>query len=151
MKNKSELIDRIINLLHDNFSVYIQRCSNKIVAFPDSEESMDFMDFGDEDYELLFNEVESNPDNYFKIEPLTSRELYNLMMDFATEQERVDSVRLVKALRASNPIPRFNSELIKMGADMHASWQVYYSDQLRTILRNRFCKAHIHMMSENCR
>ncbi len=150
MKNKSELIERIIKLLNDKFSVYIQLGSKRIVAFPDSENLMDFMDFDEEDYELLYSEIENNPDDYFKIEPLTSRELYNVMMDFATEQERVDSIRLVKALRTRNPIPQFNSEVIKMGTEMHSAWQIYYGDQLRTILRNRFCKAHIHMVSGNC-
>ncbi|WP_439184992.1 UPF0158 family protein [Carboxylicivirga taeanensis] len=150
MKNKSELIERIIRLLNDNFVVYIQRDTNKIVAFPEMGEVMDFMDFGDDNYELLYHEVESHPDNFFKIEPLTSRELYNVMMDFATEQERVDSIRLVKALRTKTPIPQFNNEVVKMGPEMLASWQDYYSDQLRIILRSRFCKERIHIFSENC-
>lgn len=150
MKNKSELIDSIIKLLNDNLSVYIQRGSNRIVAFPETEEKIDFMDFDDQDYELLYAEIEENPDSYFKIEPLTSRELFNLMMDFATEQERVDSVRLVKALRTRTPIEQFQVEIRKIGSDMQAAWQTYYNDQLRTILRGRFCKARIHMISENC-
>ncbi len=150
MKNKSELIDHIINLLNDNLNVYIQRNSTKVVAFPENDGFVDFMDFGDDNYELQYSEVESNPDNYFKIEPLTSRELYNVMMDFATEQERVDSIRLVKALRMQTPIKQFNNEVIRMGSEMYSSWQTYYSDRLRTILRSRFCKARIHMLSGNC-
>jgi hypothetical protein len=150
MKNTSELIDRVVKLMNDNLVVYIQRQTKKVIAIPEVDDFMDFMDSDDEDYELLYNEIEANSDNYFKVEPLTSRELYNVMMDFSIEQERRDSVPLVKALRTNQPMEAFRKELYKLGSEISVAWQIYYSDRLKRIFRTRLCKEHIHFISEEC-
>ncbi|MCU4156192.1 hypothetical protein J1N10_09390 [Carboxylicivirga sp. A043] len=149
MKNTSELIERIIKLMNDNLIVYVQRQSKRVIAIPEDYDFMDFMD-SDEDYERLYNEIESNPDNYYKIEPLTSRELYNVMMDFSIDQERRNSVPLVKALRTNRPMEAFMKQLNKLDADIPVAWQIYYSDRLKRIYRTRLCKEHIHFISEQC-
>ncbi len=145
MKNTSELIDRTIKLLEDNFLVFIQRANGKIVAIPEFDGYMDFMETGDDDYELLYNEIENNPDAYFQIKQLNSRELYNTMMDFALEQERVDSIEMVKALRSKDPINKFKQTVIKMGSITYNSWSIFYDEQLRRIIRNRLCRERIHL------
>ncbi len=145
MKNTSELIDRTIKLLEDNFLVFIQRANGKVVAIPEFDGYMDFMETGDDDYELLYNEIENNPDAYFQIKQLNSRELYNTMMDFALEQERVDSIEMVKALRSKDPINKFKQTVIKMGSITYNSWSIFYDEQLRRIIRNRLCRERIHL------
>lgn len=150
MKNTSELIERIVKLMNDNLVVYIQRQSKKVIAIPEVDDLMNFMDSDDDNYELLYSEIEANSDHYFKIEPLTSRELYNVMMDFSIEQERCDSVPLVKALRTNRPMEAFKKELYKLGNEISLAWQFYYSDRLKRILRTRLCKEHIHFISEQC-
>ncbi|WP_289055591.1 UPF0158 family protein [Carboxylicivirga marina] len=150
MKNTSELIERIIKLQNDKLDVYIQRKNSKVIAIPEMEGYMDFMDFENDDYELLYNEIEANPKNFFKVEPLTSREIYNIMMDFALEQERTDSVVLVKALRTNRPYDEFRKELMNIGAVINSAWQMYYSDRIKRIIRSRLCKEHIHLISEKC-
>ncbi|MCG8578693.1 MAG: UPF0158 family protein [Bacteroidales bacterium] len=150
MKNTSELIDRVVKLMNDKRTVYIQRQTKKVIAIPEIDDLMDFMDSDDEDYELLYSEVESNPHNYYKVEPLTSRELYNVMMDFSNEQERRDSLPLVKALRTNRPLEAFPKELHKRGSEIVLAWQLYYSDRLKRIFRTRLCKEHIHFISERC-
>ena len=150
MKNTSELIDRIITLLRDDYSIYIQRSNARIVAIPNDERLMEFMDFADMDDELLYTEIEENPSAFFKIEPLTSREEFNVMMDFADDQERFQSIILVKALRTNHPFEVFKKQLNKLGATMVSSWHQYYSDRLRCILRSRLCREHIHLLHENC-
>ncbi|WP_430810462.1 MULTISPECIES: UPF0158 family protein [unclassified Carboxylicivirga] len=149
MRNTSELIERVMALMADEFMVYIQRSNSRIVALPSGLETTDFMDLTD-DYDLLMEEVEQNPNDYYQVEPLSSREIYNLMMDFSLEQERVDSLCLVKALRTKEPLNNFKVALKTLGPVMESSWQTYYSDRLRRILRSRFCKEHIHVMNENC-
>jgi len=150
MKNTSELIDRSIKLLDGNFLVFIQRASGKIVAIPEFDDYMDFMETEDDNYELLYSEVESNPSAYFQIKKLTSRELYNTMMDFSLEQERIDSLRMVKALRSKDPIKNFIKTVSNMGSIIYNSWTIYYNEQLRRIIRNRLYREHIHLHLEKC-
>ncbi|MCT4590864.1 MAG: UPF0158 family protein [Carboxylicivirga sp.] len=150
MKNTSELIERIIALLKDDYSIYIQRNNARLVAIPNSERIMEFMDFADMEDETMFMQVEEHPDDFFKIEPLTSREEFNIMMDFSDEQERVESLQLVKALRTNRPLELFKKEINKIGVTMLSSWQQYYSDRLKGILRSRLCREHIHLLRENC-
>lgn len=148
MRNTSELIDRIISLLDENFFVYVQRETCKIIAIPEFEDPMDFMDFSDDNYELLYSEVESNPDDYCQIQKLNSRELYNTMMDFALEQERADSIQLVKALRTKNPIVEFKKTTSIMGSTIYNGWVTFYKDQFCRIIRNRLYKEHIRLQTE---
>jgi len=150
MRNTSELIDRIIKLLDSNFLVFIQRNSSNVIAIPEFDDYMDFMDLGDVDYELQYNAIESNPNDYFQIKKLNSRELYNTMMDFALEQERTESIEMVKALRSKKPIEQFIRTVSKMGSTAFNSWNIYYHDQLIRIIRNRLCKEHLHLHLKKC-
>ena len=150
MRNTSELIARIIKLLNDDFSVYIERQSSKILAIPDSELIYNLMDLDDDTYEAMYTQVMDHPDDYYKVEHLNSREMYNVMMDFALEQERHESVRLVKALRTNRPSDSFNKELQKLGSTSISSWHTYYNDRLFRILRSRLCQQHIHLLSGKC-
>ena len=145
MRNTSELIEQVIKLLDDNFLVYIQRADSKLVAIPEFDDYMDFMDVSDENYELLYNDIESNPADYFQIKKLTSRELYNTMMDFSLEQERSESIEMVKALRSKDPIKQFNLTVSKISSTALGSWNIYYNEQLKRIIRNRLCKERIHL------
>ncbi|GEM_PF-4828470 len=150
MRNTTELIERIVKLLDENFLVFVKRDNGKLVAVPEFEDYSDFMDFDDDNYELLYDEIETNPDAYFQIKKLTSRELYNTMMDFALDQERVDSVVMVKALRTNHPFEEFKKVTSKMGSVMFNGWTNYYRDQLKRIIRTRLCREHIHFQSEKC-
>jgi len=145
MRNTSELIEQVIKLLDDNFLVYIQRADSKLVAIPEFDDYMDFMDVSDENYEMLYNDIESNPADYFQIKKLTSRELYNTMMDFSLEQERSESIEMVKALRSKDPIKQFNLTVSKISSTALGSWNIYYNEQLKRIIRNRLCKERIHL------
>ncbi|WP_430817748.1 UPF0158 family protein [Carboxylicivirga sp. RSCT41] len=150
MKNTSELIERVVKLMNNNRAVYIQRQTKKVIAIPELDDLMDFMDSDEEDYELIYSEIEANPNNYYKVEPLTSRELYNVMMDFSNEQERRDSIPLVKALRTNRPMEAFPKALNKLGSEIALAWQLYYNDRLKRIFRTRLCKEQIRFISEQC-
>ncbi len=127
-------IQTIVRQLDRGFMVYIHKPTGKVIAFPEFD---DFADFYDNTHVEMEN-VELRPDEYLQIQDMTSRELYNTMMDFAQEQEDIEVTRkLVCALRKSDPIKCFMCAIRTM-PEYFQDWLVYREDQLVLLLRNRF-------------
>jgi len=132
-------IKKVAKLLDTGFLVYIHKQTGKIVAIPEFD---DFMDFGDDDSELLMAEVENHPEKYLHIKKMTSREVFNTMMDFAQEQEEMETThKLVEELRKSNPISNFNNSIRYMGPQIRKAWIDYRDDRTNNHIRNRLWSA----------
>lgn len=134
-KTSHDDIKKVARLLDTGFLVYIHKQTGKITAIPEFD---DFMDFGDDDTELLMAEVENHPEHYLHLKKMSSRELFNTMMDFAQEQEEMENTRkLVKELRKSNPISNFNNAIRSMGPQTRKAWIEYKDERLQNLIRNR--------------
>ncbi|TAJ14365.1 hypothetical protein DMA11_05785 [Marinilabiliaceae bacterium JC017] len=128
-------IQKVANLLETGYFVYIHKQSGKIVAIPEFD---DFMDFEDDRNETLYTEVDQNPEAYMQIKKMSSRELHNLMMDFALEQENKDiSQKLVQALRKNDPITQFMGAIRTINPEIRNMWQTYKDEQVVEHVRQK--------------
>ena len=129
-------IQNIVRLLDNGYLVYIHKSTGKVTAIPEFD---GFIDFND-DTNSEVNNVEANPDDYLQVQGMNSREMFNLMMDFAQEQEDMSVTRkLVEALRKSDGIGHFNSA-IKQMPDIKMEWLEYRDEKLQRFIKNKLMR-----------
>jgi len=127
MKKINLFLDPILYYMEDSSgfasSHYIDLTSGEIVS-PDIDD-----DVTDEDVE--------QEDRYFRIEPVTSHEVYEIMQAFA-ESEESDEIRfhLYDALDGKKPFMNFKDALAEY-PDTEKNFYDYKNDSLKEILRNR--------------
>ena len=127
MKKIKLFLDPILYYMEDSSgfasSYYINLTSGEIVS-PDTDD-----DVTDEDVE--------KEDRYFRIEPVTSHEVYEIMQAFA-ESEESDEIRvhLYDALDGKKPFMNFKDALTEY-PDTEKKFYTYKNNSLKEILRNR--------------
>lgn len=129
-------IQNIVRLLDNGFLVYLHKPSGKVTAIPEFD---DFADFNDGS-SLETEKVELFPDEYIQVHGMNSREMFNLMMDFAQEQEDMQTTKkLVDALRKSDGIGCFN-DAIKLMPLCRREWLEYRDEKLQQFIKNKLTR-----------
>ncbi len=129
-------IQNIVRLLDNGFLVYIHKPTGKVTAIPEFD---DFADF-DDSSSIEAENVELFPDEYIQIQGMNSREMYNTMMDFAQEQEDMETTKkLVEALRKSDGISHFNTA-IKLMPLCRKEWLEYRDEKLQQFIKNKLMR-----------
>ena len=127
MKKIKLFLDPILYYMEDSSgfasSHYIDLTSGEIVS-PDIDD------------EISYEDVEKE-DRYFRIEPVTSHEVYEIMQAFA-ESEESDEIRghLYDALDRKKPFMNFKDALTEY-PDTEKKFYEYKNNGLKEILRNR--------------
>jgi hypothetical protein len=131
-------IKKIVTLLDKGFLVFIHLDTGSVTGIPEFD---DYVDFFDDEAQFFYNEIESHPEEYFQIQPPTSRELFNMMMDFAQEQEQPQITNeLVRALRESNAIDRFRSKLNQLEPQIKNNWMQYKQENMVQYVRRKLIR-----------
>ena len=128
-------IRKVVKLLDSRHLVYIHLETGKIIGIPEFD---DFIDFVDDESQIYYSEIETHPNEYYQIQPLSSRETFNLMMDFAQEQEEMDVTNeLVRALRKSNAIVEFKRKLNQLNSSVKRNWITFQEEKTIQHIRNK--------------
>ncbi len=130
-------IQNIARLLDNGFIVYVHMQTCKVTAIPEFD---DFADFNDST-ELAMEEVEMHPERYLNVKGMNSRELYNTMMDFATEQEFIETTKkLVEALRKPDGIKHFNDCIRMMEPKIRLEWLAFRDEKIQHFIKNKLMR-----------
>ena len=108
MKFTNQKIKEIADTLDCGMICYIHKETQEIKELPDQDDPY----FEGELWEDMINEIESNIDQYIKVDKMSSREAFQVMADFTEEVTDEDiKTRLVYALNRNRPFQNFKYEV----------------------------------------
>ncbi|MCU4163567.1 UPF0158 family protein [Carboxylicivirga caseinilyticus] len=129
-------IQNIVRLLDNGYMVYLHKPTGKVTAIPEFDGFADFED--STNWEV--DNIDRNPEEYIHVQGMNSREMYNLMMDFAQEQDELQvTKKLVDALRKSDGIGHFN-DAIKQMPDVRFEWLEFRDERLQRFIKNKLMR-----------
>jgi|SRR5688572_722151 len=125
-------IRQIANELDSGFSCFIHKVTAEIIAIPHdtSHPDMDMSAWKDD-----IKKVESKRKQYLVIDPLESRDSFDIMKDFTNqvEDEKLRS-RLISALNHRKPFSHFKFEIDNSG-EYRQKWFDFKSNSLQQLVR----------------
>ena len=130
-----EEIKEIAEQLDCGFLCYLNKETGKILFVPDE---MRFSDIDEEAWADEFKELEENPLDYAEIEPMRSRDSFEVMADFARELPDSEPLkeRLFKALNSGKPFWGFKYEIDD--SDYREAWFKFKDERMREWVVERF-------------
>ena len=133
MEVSKEKLKEIVDQLDFGFKVFININSQEIVSFPDEDQGFDI----DPVWQDEVAKVRKNKKAYFEIEPLTSRESYEIMESFigTIKDEHISAV-LLQAIEGRKPFANFNHQIHQLDAEKK-EWFEFKESQLMEYVRNQ--------------
>lgn len=128
-----KVIEEIADQLDSGMNCYLNKIAGEIISvIPDEDMSYAFGEASDEEME----KINSSPDSYIFFERMSSRDSYDMMMDFAEEvPEKALRSNLIAALNSKKPFRSFKST-IDDSEDFRQKWFIYkrnrYVEYVRT-------------------
>ena len=107
--------------LDTGMACFLHRQTGELISFPDPDK---FADIGPDDWQAERALVDTHPDEYIRIQPMSSRESFGLMEKFA-EQLSDESFRdkLRNTLSQSKPFQRFR--MLIHESDYRQDWFIF--------------------------
>lgn len=134
-------IQNIVRLLDNGFIVYVHKETCDVTAIPEFDEFADFND----STELASEEIERHPEQYLNVKGMNSRELFNTMMDFATDQVELDvSKKLVEALRKPNGVRHFKDCVRTLDPKILMEWLAFRDEKIQRYIKNKLLRRRQH-------
>ena len=101
-----EILNQIVQDLELGCNVYFHKINKTTIAIPKSDDESDLEEYFEEEIKA----IKSDEENYLRIEPLSSKQGFNIMENFVAELEENLPLknRLVFALQNKKPFQNFN-------------------------------------------
>ena len=125
-------LKKIVDELSTGLRCYLHRQSGEVISFPDVDQYPDV-----DAWQEAIDQVETTPNDYLEITPMSSRESFQLMERFI---DVVDSEafrnRLVYALNQPKPFRRFK-QLVDESGEYRQRWFLFRERQTIDWLREQ--------------
>lgn len=120
--NDEEIKD-IVSELEMGMVCYIHKISGERIFVPNPLQlESDFI----EDWKDAYNMLEEHPEDYWQIEPMPSREMFEFMHTYADDlkYDKRLQIRLLRALQQKHPFSKFKQE-IHCSLEVRDNWLEY--------------------------
>ena len=133
----SKQIEHIAQSLQAGKIVYYHKKTGEILKYPQGFEDW-LMDDEENPFQDVLDKVEANSEDYVEIEPMPSREAYDIMKQFAEEKIDDPTIKLLAMDRLTGPKPfRRFKDLVEY-SDYREEWfafrQKAHEEYVRRIL-----------------
>lgn len=121
-------INEIAEDLNCGLRCYVHRQTNELVSIPDTSQ---FAMLDTEGWEEEIEKLEKNSTDYLEIEPMCSRDAFEIMEDFTHSLEGNNALkgRLIRALERRKPFREFKFEIDNSG-DEREQWFAFKKQRM---------------------
>ncbi len=133
MKLPPDKVNEIAQELQCGMRCFVQLQTGELLTVP-KEEDLDYLD--EELWQETQDKLEEDFSNFVEIEPMSSREAFQVMEDFAETTPRSLKVRLLDALDRKKPFQHFKT-IVDNAGDFRQQWFAFRDERWEEWVRQQ--------------